>query len=104
MDIKIEYTGLRTGEKLYEEKLMAEEGLTKTDNKLIHIGQPIAFDNDEFLKDLSGLMEAAYLKCSDLVIPLNNRPQPSSERRNVMRRKANDQRKAREAANLLKQL
>ena len=83
MDIKIEYTGLRTGEKLYEEKLMAEEGLTKTDNKLIHIGQPIAFDNDEFLKDLSGLMEAAYLKCSDLVIPLNNRPQPSSERRNL---------------------
>ena len=60
MDIKIEYTGLRTGEKLYEEKLMAEEGLTKTDNKLIHIGQPIAFDNDEFLRELSGLMEAAY--------------------------------------------
>ena len=44
-DIKIEYTGLRPGEKLYEEKLMAEEGLKKTDNKLIHIGQPIAFED-----------------------------------------------------------
>ena len=40
-DIKIEYTGLRPGEKLYEEKLMAEEGLEKTDNELIHIGKPI---------------------------------------------------------------
>ena len=60
VDIKIEYTGLRPGEKLYEEKLMAEEGLTKTDNKLIHIGQPIAFDNDEFLRELEDLMEAAY--------------------------------------------
>ena len=60
VDIKIEYTGLRPGEKLYEEKLMAEEGLTKTDNDLIHIGRPISFDNDEFLRNLSGLMEAAY--------------------------------------------
>ena len=60
VDIKIVYSGLRPGEKLYEEKLMAEEGLTKTDNKLIHIGQPIAFDNDEFLHRLEGLMEAAY--------------------------------------------
>ena len=39
---------------------MAEEGLTKTDNKLIHIGRPIAFDNDEFLRQLEDLMEAAY--------------------------------------------
>ena len=60
VDIRIEYTGLRPGEKLYEEKLMAEEGLTKTDNDLIHIGRPIAFDNDEFLRNLSDLMEAAY--------------------------------------------
>ena len=60
VDIKIVYSGLRPGEKLYEEKLMAEEGLTKTDNKLIHIGQPIAFDNDEFLRELETLMEAAY--------------------------------------------
>ncbi|MCD7833859.1 MAG: polysaccharide biosynthesis protein [Lachnospiraceae bacterium] len=40
-DIKIEYTGLRPGEKLYEEKLMAEEGLKKTDNELIYIGKPV---------------------------------------------------------------
>ena len=60
VDIKIEYTGLRPGEKLYEEKLMAEEGLQKTDNKLIHIGKPIAFETDEFLNELDELMEAAY--------------------------------------------
>ena len=66
VDIKIEYTGLRPGEKLYEEKLMAEEGLKKTDNKLIHIGQPIPFDTDEFLKELQGLMKAAYSNEDDI--------------------------------------
>ena len=60
VDIKIEYTGLRPGEKLYEEKLMAEEGLQKTDNDLIHIGNPIKFDEDEFLDELENLMDAAY--------------------------------------------
>ena len=60
VDIKIEYTGLRPGEKLYEEKLMAEEGLKKTENELIHIGCPIPFDEDEFLKKLADLMQAAY--------------------------------------------
>lgn len=60
IDIKIEYTGLRPGEKLYEEKLMAEEGLTKTDNELIHIGRPIPFEVDTFLWQLRGLMNAAY--------------------------------------------
>lgn len=59
-DIKIEYTGLRPGEKLYEEKLMAEEGLQKTDNDLVHIGKPIAFDEEKFLGQLEKLMEAAY--------------------------------------------
>ncbi len=59
-DIKIEYTGLRPGEKLYEEKLMSEEGLEKTDNDLIHIGKPIAFETDEFLSGLNKLMEMAY--------------------------------------------
>ena len=59
-DIKIEYTGLRPGEKLYEEKLMAEEGLKKTDNELIHVGCPIPFEVDEFLSKLRGLMDAAY--------------------------------------------
>lgn len=60
IDIKIEYTGLRPGEKLYEEKLMAEEGLKKTDNELIHIGRPIPFDEDLFLRQMECLMEAAY--------------------------------------------
>lgn len=60
IDIKIEYTGLRPGEKLYEEKLMAEEGLKKTDNDLIHIGCPIPFETDTFLRRLRILMNAAY--------------------------------------------
>ena len=66
VDIKIVYSGLRPGEKLYEEKLMAEEGLTKTDNDLIHIGKPIPFDTDEFLSQLSGLMNAAYSNKRDI--------------------------------------
>ncbi len=66
VDIKIVYSGLRPGEKLYEEKLMAEEGLRKTDNKLIHIGCPIPFDTDEFLQSVEGLMEAAYSNDKDI--------------------------------------
>lgn len=66
VDIKIVYSGLRPGEKLYEEKLMAEEGLKKTKNDLIHIGCPIPFDTDEFLKELEGLMEAAYKNRDDI--------------------------------------
>ena len=60
VDIKIEYTGLRQGEKLYEEKLMAEEGLKKTENELIHIGNPIPFDTDVFNEQLIRLMDASY--------------------------------------------
>lgn len=60
VDIKIEYTGLRPGEKLYEEKLMAEEGLQKTENDLIHIGQPLQFDANEFLSEVDQLMLTAY--------------------------------------------
>lgn len=60
VDIMIEYTGLRPGEKLYEEKLMAEEGMKRTDNELIHIGCPIPFDEEEFLKQLASLTEHAY--------------------------------------------
>ena len=59
-DIKIVYSGLRPGEKLYEEKLMAEEGLRRTENELIHIGCPIPFGTDEFLAQMGGLMLAAY--------------------------------------------
>ena len=66
VDIKIEYTGLRPGEKLYEEKLMAEEGLKKTENELIHIGCPIPFDEDEFLRNLADLMQAAYHNQKDI--------------------------------------
>ncbi len=66
IDIKIVYSGLRPGEKLYEEKLMAEEGLKKTDNDLIHIGCPIPFNTDEFLTQLDGLMTAAYSNKKDI--------------------------------------
>lgn len=59
-DIRIEYVGLRPGEKLFEEKLMAEEGMEKTRNELIHIGHPIAFERDVFIKQLSELMCVAY--------------------------------------------
>ena len=59
-DIEIAYTGLRPGEKLYEEKLMAEEGMKKTPNDLIHIGNPIPLDTDKFLIQLKALMNAAY--------------------------------------------
>ena len=58
-DIKIEFTGLRPGEKLYEELLMSEEGLQDTENKLIHIGKPIEFDEELFLKNLKELEEMA---------------------------------------------
>lgn len=60
IDIMIEYTGLRPGEKLYEEKLMAEEGMKTTPNKLIHIGCPIPFETEEFLVHLEELMLRAY--------------------------------------------
>lgn len=58
-DIMIEYTGLRPGEKLYEELLMSEEGLQDTENKLIHIGKPIDFDEEKFLVQLEELKELA---------------------------------------------
>lgn len=58
-DIKIVYTGLRPGEKLYEEKLMAAEGNKKTDNNLIYIGEPIEIDVDKFISDLKEIYECA---------------------------------------------
>ena len=60
VDIAIEYTGLRPGEKLYEEKLMAEEGLEKTPNQLIHIGAPVNFDTRVFLEQMQVLMKRCY--------------------------------------------
>ncbi|MBO4411748.1 MAG: polysaccharide biosynthesis protein [Lachnospiraceae bacterium] len=65
-DIKIEYVGLRPGEKLYEERLMEEEGMRTTQNKLIHIGSPIPFDTNQFFEDLKQLMEVAYSNGSDI--------------------------------------
>ena len=58
VDIEIQYTGLRPGEKLYEEMLMDEEGLKETPNKLIHIGEPISMDDEAFLQQLEELNTA----------------------------------------------
>ena len=66
VDIKIEYTGLRPGEKLYEELLMDEEGLQETENKLIHIGKPIIMDDDQFVQQLKQLEEACISESSDI--------------------------------------
>ena len=60
VDIKIKITGLRPGEKLYEELLMDEEGLKETPNKLIHIGHPIKMDDKKFFKELDKLIASAY--------------------------------------------
>ncbi|NLK75192.1 MAG: polysaccharide biosynthesis protein [Clostridiales bacterium] len=59
-DIAIEFTGLRPGEKLFEELLMAEEGMQDTANKMIHIGKPIVIDEDKFLKQLEKLQEISH--------------------------------------------
>lgn len=69
VDIPIVYTGLRSGEKLYEEKLMKEEGLKKTKNELIFIGQPIPFDMDNFFKDLENLSQASYQN-SEIIVSM----------------------------------
>ena len=60
VDIMVEYTGLRPGEKLYEELLMSEEGLESTENSLIHIGKPIEMDDEWFRVKLRQLDEASY--------------------------------------------
>lgn len=59
-DIEIKFTGLRPGEKMYEELLMSEEGLKKTANKMIYIGKPIDFDDDVFKKQLDKIYRDAY--------------------------------------------
>lgn len=64
VDMEIKYTGLRPGEKLYEELLMNEEGMQDTDNKLIHIGRPIEFDKEHFYEKLEELKKMAYAEDS----------------------------------------
>ena len=65
-DIKIEFTGLRPGEKLYEEMLMKEEGMQDTANKLIHIGKPIELDEDKFMMQLENLKEYVVQEPNDI--------------------------------------
>ena len=66
VDIRIEYTGLRPGEKLYEELLMKEEGLQETANKLIHIGKPIVMDDAAFKEQLQRLDAASREEVSNM--------------------------------------
>lgn len=66
VDISIKITGLRPGEKLYEELLMEEEGLKATPNKLIHIGKPIEMDDAKFFKKLDKLITASYKNNNDI--------------------------------------
>ena len=66
VDIKIEYTGLRPGEKLYEELLMAEEGLQKTANQRIFIGNPLPVDADKLKSQLFFLERQAWNECTDM--------------------------------------
>lgn len=65
-DIKIEFTGLRPGEKLYEELLMEEEGMKDTANKMIHIGKPIELDEQEFFCQLKELKDECQVENSDI--------------------------------------
>jgi FlaA1/EpsC-like NDP-sugar epimerase len=76
-DIKVEFTGLRPGEKLYEELLMAEEGLGKTRNEKIYIAKPIELSYDEVLRCVKALEKclgdsAAVRECLGRVVPTYN--------------------------------
>lgn len=66
VDIKIEFTGLRPGEKLYEELLMDEEGLQETENKLIYIGHPIEIDEDNLFREVDSLIQSSKEGVSDI--------------------------------------
>ena len=76
-DIQIVFTGLRPGEKLYEEMLMKEEGMQETANKLIHIGKPIQMDEEKFLKQLEEIKEHVVEEPDDMlakaIVPLDEK-------------------------------
>ena len=78
VDIEIKFTGLRKGEKLYEELLMSEEGLQNTENDLIHIGQPIDIDEEVFIETLNKMQNVMYDDNADvrelvkLIVPTYN--------------------------------
>ncbi|MBQ9512413.1 MAG: polysaccharide biosynthesis protein [Lachnospiraceae bacterium] len=85
-DIRIEFTGLRPGEKLYEEMLMEEEGMQETANRLIHIGKPIEVDEDVFFKQLHELNDAAKAESNSvrrLVMEIVKTYHPATEEANV---------------------
>ena len=65
-DIQIKFTGLRPGEKLYEEMLMDEEGLKETANSMIHIGRPLEIDEDRFFEQLKELKDSSEIEDQDI--------------------------------------
>ena len=88
-DIDIKFTGLRPGEKLYEELLMSEEGLQSTGNKLIHIGKPIEFDEKRFCQQLEELDELSRQDSPSIkekvmeIVPTYHIEETTTEKRRV---------------------
>ncbi|MBE6787415.1 MAG: polysaccharide biosynthesis protein [Ruminococcaceae bacterium] len=88
-DIAIEFTGLRPGEKLYEELLMSEEGLRATENELIHIGKPIEIDTDELYSVLEKMKQEMYDENADIralvkqIVPTYQIPKKQKEKATV---------------------
>ena len=84
-DIKIEFTGLRPGEKLYEELLMEEEGMKDTANRMIHIGKPIELDEHEFFMQLKELKDECQIESSNIrpllkkSVPTYHNPEEENE-------------------------
>lgn len=71
-DIEIKFTGLRPGEKLYEEMLMEEEGMRETPNHMIFIGRPIDIDEDVFTEQLTALKDACYEDADDIKLRVSD--------------------------------
>ena len=82
-EIKIEFTGLRPGEKLYEELLMGEEGLTKTENNKIFIGKQVEIDTEAFLTKLDELREISYSNDNDKCVAYLEELVPTFKRKIV---------------------